>query len=269
MREVKTSGVICLDDEYGFTYQVAEINYIEREDESFRYEFIPNYSVISLLPTRLFQGIPGLDLDLKREMYVRENITPVFISERTPSENREDLWELLESCGMDYLNRLEWLIRTDLTYSGDRLYACRPEQKNSDIPHIHSISKLGNRSAVICRNVLDLICSGAIIETEELKIDDTNRKIYYDLFMSLYRTERTYIDKQKSEGIKRAVQKGVYKGRKRAQLDTLKLEKMMAEYEKGNITGENAAKVLKISRSTFIRRYREYKGNKGRSNWNS
>ena len=30
MREVITDGSICLDDEYGFTYHVADIRYIER-----------------------------------------------------------------------------------------------------------------------------------------------------------------------------------------------------------------------------------------------
>lgn len=187
-----------------------------------------------------------------------ENITPVFISERTPSENREDLWELLEACGMDYLNRLEWLIRTDLTYSGDRLYACRLEQRKSTIT---SISKLGNRSAVICRNILDLICSGVIIETDEIKIDDSNRKMYYDLFMALYRTERTYLDRQRKEGVRMAVENGVYKGRKRVSIDRLKLEKLIDEYERRVITGEQAAKELAISKSTFIRRYREYRKN--------
>lgn len=46
MREVVTSGIICLDGEYGFTYHIAEIRYTEREDETFCYEIIPNYSVI-------------------------------------------------------------------------------------------------------------------------------------------------------------------------------------------------------------------------------
>ena len=98
---------------------IVEIEYTEREDESFFYKITPNYSVISLLSEKDFQGIPGLNLDLKKESYIRENIVPVFISERTPGENREDLWVLLESCNMRYLNRLEWLIRTKTRYSGD------------------------------------------------------------------------------------------------------------------------------------------------------
>ena len=47
---------------------------------------------------------------------------PVFISEREPMKNRENLYELLEECDMDYWDPLEQLIRTDSHYFGDRLY---------------------------------------------------------------------------------------------------------------------------------------------------
>ena len=78
MRELVTSGDICLKDEYNLVYKIAEITYREREDESFIYEIRPNYSVISLLKVTDFQGIPGLDLDLRKEVYIRENIVPVL-----------------------------------------------------------------------------------------------------------------------------------------------------------------------------------------------
>ena len=132
MREIKTERCICIDDAYGFTYRIAKIEYIEREDESFEYIFYPNYSVIDLLGDDIFQGIPGLDLDLRKKEYIRRNRVPVFISERTPSKNRENLIELLDACGMDYLNRLEWLIRTDTRYAGDSLYVCRWEDEMVD-----------------------------------------------------------------------------------------------------------------------------------------
>lgn len=73
-----------------------------------------------------------MDLDLRKKEYIRRNRVPVFISERTPSKNRENLIELLDACGMDYLNRLEWLIRTDTRYAGDSLYVCRWEDEMVD-----------------------------------------------------------------------------------------------------------------------------------------
>jgi hypothetical protein len=117
MNQIVTTGMICLDDPLGFTYRISAVEYTLREDESYTYVFTPNYYVIDLLDSDLFQGIPGLDIDRRKTRYVRENITPVFISERTPAENREDLWELLANVKMEYLNRLEWLIRTNTRYS--------------------------------------------------------------------------------------------------------------------------------------------------------
>lgn len=256
MREIITSGTICLEDEYGFSYYIADIKYIEREDESFRYEIRPNYSVIDLLTAKYFQGIPGLDLSLKKKVYVRENLVPVFISERTPGENREDLWALLEECDMQYLNRLEWLIRTKTRYSGDGLYVCRTEQKNITIS---SISELGNRSSVISRKVLEIICASGKIVTDAFVIDDHNRKSYYALFMAMYKTERKYIDDRRRSGIEKSVQQGNYKGRQRLKINELELNNTLQEYEAGKIKSKEAAETLQISLATFFRRYREYK----------
>lgn len=43
---------------------------------------------MNLLDVDIFQGIPGIDLDLKKEKYIRDNVIPSFISERFPSQNR-------------------------------------------------------------------------------------------------------------------------------------------------------------------------------------
>src|SRR5574344_2111045 len=127
MQERLTQGVICLKDNHNFIYKIARIDYTEYENEEYSYSFTPFYNVIDMLPSSIFQGIPGLDLSVRKSVYERKNITPTFISERTPSENRENLYELLEECGMDYLNRLEWLIRTKRNYSGDKFFVKRYE----------------------------------------------------------------------------------------------------------------------------------------------
>lgn len=256
MREIITRGDICLNDEYNFTYKVADIIYTEREDESFVYEIRPDYSVISLLDTKDFQGIPGLDLDLKKESYIRENVIPVFISERTPGKNREDLWALLKDCDMQYLNQLEWLIRTDTKYSGDKLFVQRPENKTIKVD---SINSLGNRSAVICRKMLETICYGNTVISPSVRIDDENRKQYFELLIALYSTERKFIDSQRSAGIAASAKNGNYKGRERIKIDKLAAQEIFLDYEAKNINSTDASKKLGISKSTFLRRYREYK----------
>ena len=65
--------------------------------------------------------IPGIDMELRLKDYYRVNYIPTFIAERTPSENREDLWELLESVDLDYYDRFEWLLRTKMRAANDNL----------------------------------------------------------------------------------------------------------------------------------------------------
>lgn len=227
MREITTHGDICLKDEYEFVYKVADIVYTEREDESFVYEIRPNYNVI-----------------------------PVFISERAPGKNREDLWTLLKECDMQYLNQLEWLIRTDTRYSGDKLFVQRPEDKSIKVK---SINSFGKRSAVICRKILEIICYGGTVTSPSATIDDTNRKGYFELLMALYRTERKYIDERRSKGISVSASKGNYKGRKRIKIDKLASQEVFLDYETKRINSKEAAEKLAISKSTFLRRYREFK----------
>lgn len=255
MREITTHGDICLKGKYNLIYRVAEITYIEREDDKFVYEIRPDYSVIELLDAKDFQGIPGLNLDLKKESYVRENIVPTFISERTPGENREDLRKLLNDCNMEYLNRLEWLIRTDTQYSGDKLFVQRPETKNINVD---SIKELGNRSAVICRKLLETICYGDIVSSSEICVSSTNRKQYYELLTTLYGTERKYLDSQRKVGIAESAGKGKYRGRIRIKIGTLESMEVFTDYRAQKISSIDAAKKLGISKSTFLRRYREY-----------
>jgi hypothetical protein len=258
MNQITTTAMICLDDDLGFSYRVSKIEYVLREDESFSYAFTPNYSVIDLLTTDLFQGIPGLAIDLRKPQYMRENITPVFISERTPGENREDLWKLLEDCGMDYLNRLEWLIRTNTRYSGDRLYAERwAADYDKHCVDYAEIEQAESRSAATIAQLLREICAGNDIKASSFLIDDSNRKAYYSLLMSLYQKEKSYVDKRRADGIKKSAAKGNYRGRTPVQIEDTKLIEVITEYRSGKLTAEEAAATLGVSRPTFFRKLKK------------
>lgn len=258
MNKIVTQGIICLKDDYNFEYKIAEIEYEEYEDGNHTYYFYPNYSVISLLKTTLFQGVPGLDLSKKQKCYKRHNVTPVFISERTPSENREDLYDCLEQCNMKSLNRLEWLIKTDSKYSGDRLYV----KERTDIDKlveikVESMFDLATRFDFTNKALLEIICYGNTLRCNEITITDQNRKDYYDLLMPIYIKEYTLRRNQIMNGINKAKENKVYKGRKKISLDPLLFRKVGQEYLNKNISLQEALNKLKISRSTFIRRLKE------------
>ena len=258
MKEMTTTGLICLRDDLDIEYKVAKIVYTEREDESFTYVFTPYYDVIDLLSPSVFQGIPGLNLDLRKPEYVRENTIPVFISERAPNKNREDLWEILEKAEMKYLNQLEWLIRTKTRYPGDRLYVKRLSA--DDEKHCIELKESVEceRARVICQRLLKAICFGNDVKACGYSIDDSNRKAFYSLLISLYRNELDYPRNKRLEGIKTSVAEGNYRGRQRIQIDDTKASETFNRFRHGKITEAEALEKLGISRSTFYRRLKEH-----------
>ena len=250
-----TSGVICLENN-GIEYLICKIDYHYFDDDNFSYIFTPYYEVIDLLDSKLFQGIPGLNLDLREKQYERKNIIPVFISEKTPAENRVNKWEMLEEVGMTYLNQLEWLIRTNERYFGDNLYVKRYEDgkmlnkitsktkfQRLDNIHINSIKDISNVLLLRLKTILNIITAGATLTSNELVINADNRKYYYEVLKSLADSEIV---------IKNKV------GRKKINVSLPLLEEIYNDFKLGKITEQHAMTKIGIkSRSTFYRRVAE------------
>lgn len=78
MKKIMTEGFICLKDNYNFVYKIAKIVYEEWIDGTYQYKFFPFYDVIDLLSPSLFQGIPGLDLSSRKEVYLRKKYCTNF-----------------------------------------------------------------------------------------------------------------------------------------------------------------------------------------------
>lgn len=181
MNEERTRASICVKDETGIQYKLCRIDQVIKSDGHYYYSFRPDYSIIDMLSPPLYQGIPGLNLDLRKEEYLREDIIPVFISERTPSKKRiEAQPELLESVDMGHLNRLEWLIRTDLQYFGDNFYVIRYEEpKTVDLRD----SKMTLRDMTI--RILEEICAGNDVILPHITINSDNRTSMYFLLVDM------------------------------------------------------------------------------------
>ncbi|WP_165253331.1 recombinase family protein [Adlercreutzia sp. ZJ304] len=266
MKSITTQGVICLrDPKVLFEYCIARIGYTEYEDETFEYSIKPNYSVIDLLEPPSFQGIPGINLDLHREEYIRKNVTPVFISERTPAENREDIRELLDAEGMEYLNRLEWLIRTNTRYSGDNLYVRMASETDDEVFSVSDLSNVGLRSSETLRIILEAICAGRIIDGDGFRIDDSNRGEFYALLTPIYLKEKRYIDDRRREGIETAMNLQKL-GRPLKAVDQIKLIDAIDRYKNGEIKMEEALEMAKVSRATFYRRMKQFQPSQGARN---
>lgn len=259
MDKIYTVGTIKQKDKFGFIYRIGQISYTEYRDGKFVYKFRPNYSTIDLLSADEFQGIPGIDLETRKKEFERINKTPVFIEERTPAENREDLWELLAANNMDYLNRLEWLIRTNTKYSGDALYVDAFDEKldvGIDVDYSPFVAT-ARRGVTALKKLLKEICYGNnIYKNGACIVNNENRKAMYALFMSLYQIERKNIKDSQIDGIKKAQLEGKYAGRKSIQIDDARFDDIVHMFMSDQLSESEVCEKLGISRSSFYRRMR-------------
>lgn len=245
MKSIVSSGLICIKDKLNIEYVVCKIDYFLNDDETFKYVFTPYYNVIDLLDSDIFQGIPGLNLDLKKEYYIRENIVPTFISERVPQNNREDLYELLQEVNMNYMNPVEYLIRTKKMYCGDSFYVV-PYKECKDI-YLNEIVGKCNVFGII-KVILSNMAEGNKIFINDKCINDI--RVFISL-KYLYSKQLNELNRKQSYGIDENRKK--YLGRKPLKINELVLREEFERVEKGVITNEEAIKKLQISKSTYYR----------------
>lgn len=142
----RRKGIIKAVARYGQKVSAGEIIREEFEEEEFQYIIHPYWEIVDGLPASIFQGIPGINMELRQTDYYRVNYEPVFITERSPSKNREDMWKLMQDVGLDYYNRFEWLLRTDMRAGNDNLIA-EPIYEEQPEPLVDHMSDLGKTVA--------------------------------------------------------------------------------------------------------------------------
>lgn len=277
--EYRNSGIIKAVTSDGERIQIGEITFESFENEEFQYIISPFWEIIDTLPASVFQGIPGIDMELRLRHYYRVNYVPVFITERTPGPSREDLWELLDSVGLDYYDRLEWLIRTELRAASDNLIVerAREEVRCSYVKDhqtlretiesgqfgdeivIENLEVLG-RNSEECTKMLNRlmhygICLSAKKEDIHLSVEDY--KDFLPVFSMMYHLDRKKRKRQQSIGIEKSRKEGKYKGRKRKEVDSEFLEEAVRRFRAGEMPIEEALAITNLSRSTFYRRMQE------------
>ena len=274
----RNSGIIYAVDRSGHKYAVSRVDFERYDDQNFQYIFSPEWSVIDSLPAAVFQGIPGLDMSLRLERYYRVNMTPYFISERTPSESREDLWELLEDVGLDYYDRFEWLLRTNMRCGTDNLIVEREELPRHiifessellpvdlqprDCVVIKGLHSIANTNHKLRQCLLHILRSGAQIrdESEDRVLSEEECNLLLKLLLLQESMDTAQNKKRHQEGVARAKQEGKYVGRKKIAVDQNLLRQIAHDFDSRKITEDEAMKRANIaSRSTFYRRLKEYR----------
>ena len=273
----RNSGIIYAVDHYGSRYAVSRVDFERFDEQNFQYIFSPEWSVIDTLPASVFQGIPGLDMSLRLERYYRVNMTPYFISERTPSEGREDLWELLDEVGLDYYDRFEWLLRSNMRCGTDNLIVERAEAPRhivfesidmlpanlqpSDCVAIKDLHSVASTSYQLRQYLLQILRSGAQLwdESEGRIISKAESSMILKLLMLQEDLDRQRNKSYHNEGVARAKVAGKYAGRKKLSVDPNLFDQIAADFDRKKISEDAALQRLGMSRSTFYRRLKERK----------
>ena len=268
------SGIIKAVMKSGEKISVAQIDYQEFDEENFQYVISPYWEIIDGLPASVFQGIPGIDMDLRLERYYRVNYIPTFIAERTPSENREDLWEILESVGLDYYDRFEWLLRTTMRAANDNLIVERRRMSQvveefttgmlsalqyGDKIVVDSMEAIADTSAGFTDGIFTVVTNGVdiISQSGQILVDAMIRAAMVPIVVTQRMITRREHAANRRDGIEHAKKNGKYTGRKPIEVDEKVLQQVNRELKDGMITVEEAMRRTKIgSKSTFYRKLR-------------
>ena len=248
-----SSGIIKAVMKNGDKVSVAQIDYQEFDEENFQYVISPYWEIVDGLPASVFQGIPGIDMDLRLKDYYRVNYIPTFISERTPSESREDLWELLNAVGLDYYDRFEWLLRTNMRAANDNLIVERRRMEETvkqfasgvisslqygDKVIVESLETIADTTVGLADGMFTIVAGGVDVITQsgQVLVDAMTRAAMVPYMITQRIISHRERVENRQEGIDQAKKNGKYTGRKPIDVDKNALRQVAKELDAGLIT---------------------------------
>ena len=273
----RNAGIIKVYDRNNNRYSVGEIVFERYDDQNYQYIIKPYWNLIKSIPNGIFQGIPGINMDLRHDTYYRVNMTPAIISMRTPSESRENVRQLMASVGLDYYDRFEWLLRSESRCGDDNLIVVRKtevvnrtiriqdlEKTNltpDDTLRIHSLSEVSGSNVGLIRNIYQILQSGVkvFITSEHRYLSEEERSIMLYLLNNMISTIDNNNRTNRQKGRNQAKKSGKYTGRKPIEVSDKILKQVANDFHTGTISEQEALEKLSISRSTFYRKIKELK----------
>lgn len=159
----------------------------------------------------------------------------------------------------------------------DRVYIDKISGKNADRPELTKLMNYVREGDIVivesisrfARNTRDLL--ELIEQLNNKNVQFVSQKENIDthtppgifmltVFGAVAELEREYIRQRQREGIDIAKAEGKYKGRPQIRLDDF--ESVYLKWKSNTITAVKASKLLKISRSSFYRKVKEYEAEK-------
>ncbi len=273
----RNAGIIKVYDRNNNRYSVGEIVFERYDDQNYQYIIKPYWNLIKSIPNGIFQGIPGIDMDLRYDTYYRVNMTPEIISMRTPSESRENVRQLMASVGLDYYDRFEWLLRSESKCGDDNLMIVRKYDRTNkalsiseindinlspeDTLNIHSLNELSSGRSSIVKYVYQILQSGVrvYITSENRFLEENERVIMLYLLSNMLEGINNANMSNRKKGRELAKKSGRYTGRKPIEVNEKLLRSVSKDLRTHLISEEEALQKLSMSRSTFYRKLKTLK----------
>ena len=273
----RNAGIIKVYDRNNNRYSVGEIVFERYDDQNYQYIIKPYWNLIKSIPNGIFQGIPGIDMDLRYDTYYRVNMTPEIISMRTPSESRENVRQLMASVGLDYYDRFEWLLRSESKCGDDNLMIVRKYDRTNkalsiseindinlspeDTLNIHSLNELSSGRSSIVKYVYQILQSGVrvYITSENRFLEENERVIMLYLLSNMLEGMNNANMSNRKKGRELAKKSGRYTGRKPIEVNEKLLRSVSKDLRTHLISEEEALQKLSMSRSTFYRKLKTLK----------
>ena len=273
----RNAGIIKVYDRNNNRYSVGEIVFERYDDQNYQYIIKPYWNLIKSIPNGIFQGIPGIDMDLRYDTYYRVNMTPEIISMRTPSESRENVRQLMASVGLDYYDRFEWLLRSESKCGDDNLMIVRKYDRTNkalsiseindinlspeDTLNIHSLNELSSGRSSIVKYVYQILQSGVrvYITSENRFLEENERVIMLYLLSNMLEGINNANMSNRKKGRELAKKSGRYTGRKPIEVNEKLLRSVSKDLRTHLISEEEALQQLALSRATFERKLKTLK----------
>lgn len=159
--------------------------------------------------------------------------------------------------GKDFDRKGYMVLKDSLLRSGDTLVVKELDRLGRNMDHIKT-----EWQELQAKGVDIIIIDTPILNTSNKS--DLEKKlisnIVFELLSYMAEKERIKIRTRQAEGIALAKSKGLYKGRKKIEIDNF--ESVFKDWKAGKMTAVEAMKLLGVKKNTFYRRVKEYENNK-------
>lgn len=178
-----------------------------------------------------------------------------YIRVSTQEQNTIRQEVLMQELGVDevYIDRMSGKNTTNRP----ELQRMMEYVRRGDTVIVESISRFARNTRDLLELVEHLTAKGVEFVSKKEAIDTTTPtgKFMLTIFGAVAELEREYILQRQREGIAIAKEQGKYTGRKARQLPDF--DRVVAQWQRGEITAVEAMRMLKISKTSFYRKVKQ------------